>query len=144
MREGVKVLKSLSLTTSDLGFPLSLRNVLGLIILIFIEKQRLNTFSPPPPPAPVTVLLLQCCCLYNYCFVLCCQFCFGGYNILICFGKILGIFRHRRTKLDYYFSINKLFIDETVIQPNTSSFPLHFLEVCSNVAADAQMPYSTM
>ena len=50
-------------------------------------------------------------------------------------------FRHRRTKLDYDdydFSINKLFIDETVIQPNTSSFPLHFLEVCSNVAADAQ------
>lgn len=52
--------KSLSLTTSDLGFPLSLQNVLGLIILIFIEKQRLNTFSSPP--APVTVLLLQCCC----------------------------------------------------------------------------------
>ena len=58
--------KSLCLTTSDLGFPLSLQNVLGLIILIFIEKQRLNTFSPPTPRScnsvVATVLLLQCCC----------------------------------------------------------------------------------
>ena len=57
--------KSLSLTTSDLRFPLSLQNVLGLIILIFIEKQRLNTFSPPPRSCNsvvATVLLLQCCC----------------------------------------------------------------------------------
>ena len=88
--------KSLSLTTSDLGFPLSLQNVLGLIILIFIEKQKLNTFSPPPPPAPITVLLLQCCCYSVVAYiiavaVLYCVASFGGYNILICFGKILGI-----------------------------------------------------
>ena len=130
--------KSLSLTTSDLGFPLSLQNVLGLIILIFIEKQRLNTFSSPPPPAPITVLYSVVAYI-----IAVASFVLVGITFYL-FRQNFRNFRHRRTKLDYDFSINKLFIDETVIQPNTSSFPLHFLEVCSNVAADAQMPYSTM